>query len=290
MSNAANPNDLQGRIAVVTGANAGIGKVTALELARRGARVILASRSEAKTAPVVDAIRRETGNEQVEFAQLDLASLGAVNACAGELAARLPALHLLINNAGLAGQRGTTEDGFELQFGVNHLGHYLFTRLLEDLLVKSAPARVVTVASRAHFRVDHIDYDQLQRKTRSITGFREYSVSKLANVWFSAELARRWKDTGVHTYSLHPGVVASEIWRRLPWPIRPIFKMRMITPEEGARTTLYCATSPEVANETGCYYDECKRAEPSKAAKDPQKARELWELSERWCARWLSLS
>jgi NAD(P)-dependent dehydrogenase (short-subunit alcohol dehydrogenase family) len=283
MSNTANTNDLQGRIALVTGANVGIGRVTALELARRGARVVLACRSEAKALPVIQEIKRDTGNEQVEFLALDLSDLAAVKASAEQARERLPALHMLINNAGLAGQRGLTADGFELAFGVNHLGHYLFTRLLQELLLASAPARVVTVASKAHFRASRIDYDALQRRTKTITGFPEYGVSKLANVLFSAELARKLEGTGVHTYSLHPGVIASDIWRRLPWPIRPLYKMRMISVEEGAQTSLYCATSDEVAGDTGLYYDNCKRTPPNKVAARPEVAAELWLRSEQWC-------
>lgn len=287
MSNAANKQDLQGRVAVVTGANVGIGQVTATELARRGARVILACRSESKAAPVVDEIKRDTGNDQIEYLHLDLSDLAGVKASANELLGRIDSLHLLINNAGLAGQRGITKDGFELAFGVNHLGHYLYTRLLKQLLVDSAPARVVNVASKAHFRVDHIDYAKVRGKTRTLTGFPEYAVSKFANVLFTAELARRWKDTGVNIYALHPGVVASNIWRRLPWPIRPLFTRRMITPEQGAQTSLYCATSDEVANDSGLYYDECKRAEPNRATLDPEAAAELWQRSEEWCKNWL---
>ncbi len=287
MSNTANTNDLQGKIALVTGANVGIGKVTALELARRGARVVLACRSESKALPVVEEIKQATGSDQVEYLHLDLSDLSSVKASADAAKQRLPALHMLINNAGLAGQRGVTADGFELAFGVNHLGHYLFTRLLKDLLVASAPARVVNVASKAHTRKSRINYDQLQRKTKTITGFPEYSVSKLANVLFSAELARRWAGTGVHSYSLHPGVIASHIWRRLPWPIRQLYTRKMISVEEGALTTLYCATSDEVADDTGYYYDDCQRTAPNKAADNIDAASELWSRSEQWCKTWL---
>lgn len=287
MSNAANKQDLQGKIAVVTGANVGIGKVTAAELARRGARVILACRSESKATPVVDEIKRDTGNDQVEYLHLDLASLAAVKASAEELGRRIDALHLLVNNAGLAGQRGVTKDGFELAFGVNHLGHYLFTRLLRQHLVDGAPARVVNVASKAHFRTDHIDYDRVRGKTKTLTGFPEYAVSKFANVLFTVELAKRWKDTGVNCYAVHPGVVASNIWRRLPWPIRPLFTRRMISTEQGAQTSLYCATSDEVANDSGLYYDERKRADANPAATNADAAAELWQRSEAWCAEYL---
>src|SRR5205823_261819 len=176
---------------VITGANTGIGKITARELARRGAHVILACRSADKTQPVVDEIQRETGNKQVEFVQLDLGDLASVRRCAEELLARKTPIHGLINNAGLGGQRGTTKDGFEIQFGTNHLGHYVFTRLLLDRIKESGPARIVNVASASHYSAKGIDFDALRKRTKSTTGMPEYAVSKLSNVLFTKELARR---------------------------------------------------------------------------------------------------
>jgi retinol dehydrogenase-12 len=274
--------DLVGRTAVVTGANTGIGRVTALELARMGAHVVLACRSQVKADPVIDAIRRETGNENVTFLALDLASLASVRRAAQELLERNHPIHLLINNAGLAGARGVTEDGFELTFGVNHLGHFLFTTLLLDRIRSSAPARIVTVASKAHYLAKGIDWDVLRRKTRTLTGMREYQVSKLANVLFSAELARREADTGITTYSLHPGVVASDIWRKIPWPIRPLVTARMISNEEGATTTLHCATSAAAGQESGLYYHKSALRPPNPLALDASLAGELWERSLSW--------
>ena len=269
-------------VALVTGANAGIGRITAIELARRGARVFLAGRSEEKTRPVVEEVARAAPSSKPEFLPLDLGDLNSVRRAADDFLRRDLPLGLLINNAGVAGQRGLTASGFELAFGTNHVGHFLFTSLLLDRIKKSAPARIVTVASRAHYRVSGIDFEAVRRSTRTVTGMHEYGVSKLANVLFSAELARRLEGTRVNAYSLHPGVVASEIWRRVPWPARSIIKLFMISSEEGAKTTLHCATSSEAATESGLYYDRSRPKRPSVPARDVELARELWQRSEAW--------
>jgi NAD(P)-dependent dehydrogenase (short-subunit alcohol dehydrogenase family) len=276
--------DLTGRIALVTGANTGIGRVTARRLAERGARVFVACRSVGRAQDVLDDIRNVGG--QAEAIALDLGDLASVRRCAQDFLARGLPLHLLINNAGLAGLRGRTASGFEMAFGVNHIGHFLLTTLLLERLKASAPARIVTVASRAHTRVDGIPWDDLQRTTRTLPGIREYGVSKLANILFSAELGRRLAGTGVTTYSLHPGVIASDIWRSVPWPLRTLITRvrRMITTEEGALTTLYCATSAAVAGQTGLYYSDCRVQAPTAVAQDAALARELWARSEGWVA------
>ena len=165
-------------------------------------------------------------------------------------------------------------------FGVNHLGHFAFTMALLDRLI-SSQARIVNVASDAHYGAKGIDFDRLRRPARGITGMAEYSVSKLCNVLFTQELARRLAGTGVTSYALHPGVVASDIWRRVPWPIRPLITRRMLTVEQGARTSLYCATSPEVADVSGRYYDDCAEREPSPVA-TADLAGELWQRSDAW--------
>ncbi len=274
--------DVAGRVCVVTGATSGIGKVTALELARRGAHVILTARTREKGQPVAEEIRRASGNQQVEVHPLELSDLSQVRQSAASLLERGLPLHLLVNNAGLAGQRGLTRDGFELNFGVNHLGPFLFTLLLLDRIRQSAPARIVNVASNSHYDAKAgIDFDALRRSTSSLTGMSEYAVSKLANVLFANELARRLDGSGVTTYSLHPGVVATNVWRRVPWPLAWGMKLFMLTPEKGAATTLYCATEPLLATESGKYYDNCRQRFPSRKAQDTALARELWERSER---------
>jgi dehydrogenase/reductase SDR family protein 13 len=277
-------DDLANKTFIVTGANTGIGKITARELARRGARVILACRSRDKTQPVIDEIVRDTGNKDVEFVELDLGDLASVRRCAEEIVARKIPIHGLVNNAGLAGQRGATKDGFELQFGTNHLGPYLFTRLLLDRIKESGHARIVNVASEAHYNVKQgIDWDALQKPTKTTTAMKEYGVSKLANILFAKELARRLEGTGVTTYALHPGVVATDVWRRVPRPIAWVMKKFMWTPEQGAQTSLRCATAAELANQTGRYYDKTgEERKPNKLAEDPELAKELWVKSAEW--------
>lgn len=273
---------LVGRVALITGANTGIGKVTASALAAQGSHVFIACRSPERASTAIAEIRAEAGSELVEALALDLSDFASVRACAAAFLERGLPLHLLINNAGLAGHRGFTKSGFELAFGVNHMGHFLLTQLLLDRLRESAPARVVTVASASHYSARAIDFDAVRKPTRSSSGVPEYGVSKLANVLFSAELARRLAGSGVTTYSLHPGVVASDIWRSLPWPVRPIAKAFMLSNEEGARTTLYCATSEQAAGETGLYYDKARVKAPSPLAQDRALAARLWAQSEAW--------
>jgi retinol dehydrogenase-12 len=259
--------DLENRVFFVTGANTGIGKVTALELARRGGHVILACRSAERTEPVVKEIRDATKNDNVEFLELDLGSFASVRKASETFLARDLPLHVLINNAGVAGIKGLTSDGFEVHFGTNHLGHFLLTSLLMPRLRTSTPARIVTVASRGHYRDKVFDMETVREESATAHGFGDYCRSKLANVLFSAELARRLKGTGITTYSLHPGGVASDIWRHVFWPMRSLIKLFLITNEEGALTTLHCATDREAGKETGLYYDE---------------SRELWTRSVEW--------
>jgi retinol dehydrogenase 12 len=276
-------SDLAGRTFLVTGANTGIGRATAEGLARRGGRVYVASRSPEKGAAAVAAIKGLTGNDAVSLLPLDLADLDSVRACAASFLARGEPLHVLVNNAGVVRTRGLTKQGFELMFGVNHLGHFALTSALLGCLEASAPARVVTVSSDSHYAARGIDWDALRRPERGVTGLHGYAVSKLCNVLFSAELARRTAGTGVTTYALHPGVVASDIWRRVPWPVRPLIQRRMLTVEQGAETSLYCAASPDVAGESGLFYDKCAHREPNPVA-TPELAAELWKRSEEWAA------
>lgn len=275
--------DLEGRVALVTGANTGIGLVTARELARRGARVFIACRSEERARAAADSIKSDTG-ENVDALPLDLGDFASVRRSAEAFLAKGTPLHLLVNNAGLAGARGLSRSGFEIAFGVNHVGHFLLTRLLLPRLEQSAPGRIVNVSSKAHYDVKSIDWDALQKRTRSITGLPEYGVSKLANILFTSALAQRLTGKRVTTYALHPGVVASDVWRAVPWPIRGLMKRRMLTTEEGAQTSLYCATSPEAEQQSGLYYDECRVKEPSALARDAALAEKLWRESEAWTA------
>jgi NAD(P)-dependent dehydrogenase (short-subunit alcohol dehydrogenase family) len=267
---------------LITGANTGIGRVTAETLARNGAHVVLAGRSKEKTQPVVDAITAEKKGS-AEFLPLDLGDLDSVRACARTMLERDEPLDVLVANAGLAGLRGTTKQGFEMTFGTNHLGHFLLvTQLLPLLRKANKPSRIVVVSSKAHFEPKGIDWQALREPTKAISGFPEYGVSKLCNVLFVKELARGKAGEGVHSYALHPGVIASDVWRQVPWPFRSVMKMFMKTTEEGAQTSLYCATSAEVADQDGRYYDDCKEVPCSKVADDPELAKTLWQKSEEW--------
>jgi retinol dehydrogenase 12 len=277
----ARESELGGRTFLVTGGNTGIGRATVSALAQRGARVYLASRSRAKGEAAVAEITAATGNDAVFFLPLDLADLDSVRAAAAAFLALDEPLHVLVNNAGVAGRRGLTRQGFELTFGVNHLGHFAFTSALLGRLTDSGPARVVTVSSDAHYSAPGIDFDALRRPARGITGMPAYAVSKLCNVLFSAELSRRLAGTGVTTYALHPGVVASDIWRRVPWPVRPLVTRRMLTVDQGAATSLYCASAPELATVSGLFYDKCA-PRPASAVATAELGAALWERSVAW--------
>jgi retinol dehydrogenase-12 len=268
--------DLQGQTYLLTGATSGIGRATAVALAGRGAGLVLACRSAERARAVVEEVEAAPGPGQAVAVPLDLADLASVRACAAAVIARREPIHVLINNAGVAGVRGATAQGFELTFGVNHLGHFLMTALLLDGLGKGAPGRVVNVASKAHYGAKALDWDALQRPTRTRTGLVEYQVAKLCNVLFTQELAR----LGTETVAVHPGVIASGIWRPVPWPIRPLATRLMGTPEAGARATLRWATGA-LGVPPGSYVDVDRVAEPSPLV-TPQLAADLWRRSEAW--------
>ena len=274
-------NDLADRTYLVTGATSGLGKVVATELAARGARVVIACRPGAKADAALAELRQGAG-DRVDQVALDLGDLASVRRCAEDVLARGVPIHGLVNNAGLAGAHGLTKDGFELAFGTNHLGHYLLTRLLLDKIVASAPARIVHVASAAHYRVKAIDWDALREPARTRTAFHEYSVSKLANVLFSAELARRLDGKGVTTYAVHPGAVATDVWREVPSPLAWLLKKFMLSPAQGARGVVRCAADPALASESGRYYDREQEKQASRPGQDAALAAELWRRSAEW--------
>lgn len=269
-----------GRIALVTGANTGIGRLAAIALARAGFGVFLACRSRERALPVLAEIRAEVPGSCAEWLALDLEDFHSVRACAEAFLARDIPLHLLVNNAGIAGARGLTTSGFERMFGVNHLGHFLLTELLLPRLRASAPARIVVVASRAHRRVSGIDFAALRRPTSSLTGIPEYGVSKLANILHAAELGQRLAGSGVSAFSLHPGVLDTEIWRTLPAPLRWLNSLRLAPASEGIGTILHCALHAE-ASDTGAYYSDGARSDPAPCARNTALAIELrdWSLA-----------
>lgn len=271
---------LASRSILITGANTGIGRATAVALAQAGATLYLAGRSEERHRQVLDDVR--AAGARATYLPLNLADLGSVRACAARFLELGQPLHVLLNNAGVAGSLGATAAGFERTFGINHLGPFLLTELLLDRLRQSAPSRIVNVSSKAHYDVEAIDWPLLREPTRTRTGFQEYRVSKLCNVLHAAELARRLAGSGVTTYSLHPGVIASDVWRNVPWGIRQLMRLFMRSNAEGARTSLHCATATEAATQTGLYYDSCRPQTPSALAHDIGLQDELRDRSRHW--------
>ena len=271
---------------LITGGNAGIGKETAVGLAERGARVAITARDPAKGDAAAAEVRERVPGAVVDVVPLDLASFASIRRCAADVGHRYEDLDVLVNNAGLVQlQRTVTEDGFETTFGVNHLGHFLLTSLLLDQLRASAPARVVVVASHAHKSARAgLDFDDLQAE-RSYSPLGAYNRSKLANVYFARELARRLDGSGVTANSLHPGYVASRLARdgdagALGDVVMTLARPFALSPKRGARTSIYVASSPDVADVTGKYFARCRPATPSRAGRDDTAARRLWEVSE----------
>jgi NAD(P)-dependent dehydrogenase (short-subunit alcohol dehydrogenase family) len=272
------------RICLVTGVTAGIGKVTARELARMGATVVAVARDQARGEAAVAEIRRETGNEGVHLLICDLSSQADIRRLAAAFLRRFDRLHVLVNNAGtMFGERRLTADGLETTFATNHLAYFLLTHLLLDTVKASAPARVVSVASDVH-RGALLDFDDLQFERRPYSMWSVYGASKLANVVWSAELARRLEGSGVTANALHPGVVGTNIgssttptWMRIGMRlVRPL----LLTPDKGAATSIYLASSPEVEKVTGKYFDKKKPVEVDPAARNPETARRLWAVSQ----------
>jgi NAD(P)-dependent dehydrogenase (short-subunit alcohol dehydrogenase family) len=273
-------NQMNGKTCLVTGANSGIGRVTALELARRGAHVVMVCRDRARGEAALAEIKQASGNEQVELMLCDLSSQADIRRFADEFKATHDRLDVLINNAGLyLRKRETTVAGIEMTFAVNHLAYFLLTNLLLDVLKRSAPARVVNVSSDAH-KHGHINFDDLQGE-KSYSGVKAYCHSKLANILFTRELSRRLAGTRVTANCLHPGAVATGIFRALPKPIEAVIKLLTISPEKGARTSVYLASSPDVEGVSGKYFVRSAEAPPSAEAQDDQVAARLWAESAR---------
>lgn len=272
--------DLAGRTFFITGATSGIGRATVQALAARDATVIIGARSEEKARSFLQELRGQHPRAELSFVSIDLASLASVRKAADTILASAQPLDVLINNAGRAGRGGTTTDGFEITIGTNHVGPFLLTELLLPKLRDAVQGRIVNVASRAHMGVKRLDWGALARPPGIRGGFGAYGVSKLMNVLHAKELARRLADTRITTYALHPGVVASDIWRELPRVVQWIMMRFMISNEAGARTSVYCATAPELSTSSGRYYDECREAQPSRLAMDENLARELYVRSD----------
>ncbi|XP_026139526.1 retinol dehydrogenase 13 isoform X2 [Carassius auratus] len=279
---------LDGKTVVITGANTGIGMETAKDMARRGARVVMACRDLTRAENAAEYIRRSTGNGNVVIRHLNLASLYSVREFAKEFIATEERLDILINNAGvMMCPKWVTEDGFEKQLAVNHLGHFLLTNLLLGMLKRSSPSRVVNLSSIAHVG-GNIEFDDLFFDKRPYSPLLSYKQSKLANVLFSRELARRIKGTGVSSYCLHPGVIRTELIRHIlvQYPVLKIVLsvpciLLMKTPWQGAQTSIYCAVTEGLESKSGCYFSDCAEKDPAPEGKDDEVSRRLWEESAR---------
>jgi NAD(P)-dependent dehydrogenase (short-subunit alcohol dehydrogenase family) len=280
-------SSLSGKTAVVTGATQGIGLAAAEAFARMGARVIITARSAERGEAAKQAIKRAGGHDEVEVVDVDFASMASMRSGAAAVRELTDRIHILLNNVGAVFmERQLSKDGLELTFATNHLGYFLWTHELLDLVKGAAPARIVNVSSSAHRAVRGVDFDDLQRR-RSYSGFPVYAESKLMNILFTRELARRLEGSGVTVNCLHPGVIASGFGTNntgvLGFVTRHLSPIFLTSPQKGARTSIWACTAPELAGTTGRYFSLCKEAKPTKAATDMAAAARLWELSEEIC-------
>jgi len=287
---------MEGKVVVITGSSSGIGRETALDLSRRGAEVHMLCRNMEKAKMVKESIELETGNE-VFLHHIDLASLDSVKKCVNNLKKDLKKIDVLINNAGvMATPEWRTEEGFELQFGTNHLGHFLLTTEILPLLRKSEKSRVVVVSSSAH-AMGTMDFNDLNWISRTYSSMAAYGQSKLANILFAKELVSRERElgSGVRVYSLHPGVVKTELSRHFKntfgnvlFYLAKVFAPLYKTPESGAQTSICCAVDPALENETGKYYKDCMEADTSPSAESVEDAKKLWAVSMELVEKWRS--
>ena len=281
-------DELHDRVILITGGNAGIGKEAAVGLAAKGANVVITARDEGRGAGALAEIRERSGrtDDGIAVMALDLASFASIRSFAADFLGRYDRLDVLLNNAGLVlQQRSETAEGFESTFGVNHLGHFLLTDLLLDRVRATSPARIINVSSHAHKQARHgLDFDDLQ-STRRYRGFAVYSKSKLANIYFTRELARRLAGSGVTVNALHPGFVASRFGRdgdtgRLGDVAMLVTRPFAINAEQGAQTSIFLASSDDPDGISGEYWYKCALSTPSQAAQDDDAARRLWSASE----------
>nr|XP_061814534.1 retinol dehydrogenase 13-like [Nerophis lumbriciformis] len=280
------PTHLKGKTAIVTGANSGIGKFIAMDFARRGARVILACRCVSRGSAAAKEIREITGNHDVHVRQVDLSSLDSVREFAETIMREERGLHILINNAGVSGlPRQITKDGFDVSFATNHLGPFLLTNQLLDLMKASAPARIVTISSVNH-KKGEVDFSHFRGENVTYNLDRVYNNTKLHNIICTNEFARRLQGTGVTANSVHPGVVMTGMMRHYPFRIRCIFSLIGLfffkSAEEGAVSAIYCAVSEEAEGISGKYFDsDCSLVLPAPLARDKALAVKDFEICER---------
>ena len=277
--------DIVGKTVLVTGATSGIGLEASVALAKQGARVLMVGRDQAKTVAAATGVASRSGSKEVSYLLGDFSSQASIRTLADAVRSRVDRLDVLVNNAGgVHKARRVTVDGIEATFAVNHLGYFLLTNLLLDLVVKSAPARVVTVASVAHRRAT-LDFEDLGFERGGYSIVRAYARSKLANILFAAELARRLAGSGVTSNSLHPGSVDTNIWSGAPLWAKPIIQIVLrpffISAEKGAGRIVQLAASPDVEGVTGKYFEDGKLVEPAPLALDASVAKRLWDVSAR---------
>ena len=274
----ANSTQLSGKTCIVTGANTGIGKETAFGLARLGATVVMVCRDRERGEAAQREIKQQSRNDRLELMIYDFSSQNSIRQFAKDFKQLHDRLDVLVNNAGVVLRvRSMTEDGLESTFAINHLGYFLVTNLLLDVLKKSAPSRIVSVASTAH-KYGKLDLNAWPTG-RDYSSFAAYANSKLANVLFTYELARRLEGTGVTANCLHPGGVGTNLFRGLPKFLQALIKLVTISPERGARTSIYLASSPEVEGVTGKYFARRRQQKSSQASHNEEAGRRLWELS-----------
>jgi NAD(P)-dependent dehydrogenase (short-subunit alcohol dehydrogenase family) len=279
----AEKTDMKDKVVMITGANSGIGKATATELAKRGATVVMVARNPQKGEAAISEIKKETSNDSVDLLLADLSSLQSVRQLASQFQTKYSKLHVLINNAGLFNARHhLTEDGYEMTFAINYLAPFLLTNLLLAQLRGNTPSRIVNVSSVAHYN-GHINFEDLNME-KSYGGWKAYQQSKLALLLFTRELAKRLQGTGVTVNSLHPGTVATHIWSRPAGPMGFIMKLPklfMTSPKEGAETVVYLASSPGVESVSGEYWEKLKIKKSSPESYDESVAKKLWDVSEQ---------
>lgn len=276
---------MEGKTVVITGGNAGIGKATAIALAKKGAAIVITSRSESKAKEAVAEIKKLSGSEKVDFVTIDLSSQKSVREAAENLKAKCPKIDVLINNAGCYfSELKLNEDGLEMQFATNHLGHFLLTNLLMENLKAADKARIINLSSIAHKSTRELDLNDINFEKAAYDGWKSYSRSKFCNILFTNELAKRLEGTGITANAVHPGGVRTEIaeknanwYTKLGWIVMKPF---MVTVEDGAKTSIHLASSPDAEGESGGYWVKSKKFFSNRPSQDPETAAALWKKSE----------
>lgn len=276
---------MENKTVVITGGNAGIGKATAVALAKKGASIVITSRTEQKAKDAIAEIAKLSGNNRIDFVTMDLSSQRSVREAAEKLRAKCPKIDVLINNAGCYfSELELNEDGLEMQFATNHLGHFLLTNLLMDNIKAADKARIVNLSSIAHKSTRELDLSDINYQKQKYDGWKSYSRSKFCNILFTKELAKRLEGTGITVNAVHPGGVRTEIaeknanwYTKLGWILA---KPLMVTVEDGAKTSVYLASSAEAEGISGGYWVKCKQFHTNRPSQVPETATALWQKSE----------